>query len=171
MEMVLDGRPHVPRIRSAGLMTTFILGVVAVPMLFSLTGCSRTAPTGGVMGAVRFAGKPVAAGRITFLCDGGSKPVFFADITDGAYRIEKAPVGGARVTVQAFAADPSDKAASPSAPAPAFPGTTPPMPITAIPRIGKPVVGFPDRYLNPKTSGLTCAIKPGTHTQDFDLVP
>jgi len=42
MEMVLGGRPRVPRIRTAGLMTTFICGMVAVPMLLSLTGCSRT---------------------------------------------------------------------------------------------------------------------------------
>ena len=171
MEMVLGGRPRVPRIRTAGLMTTFICGMAAVPMLLSLTGCSRTAPSGSVMGAVRFAGKPVAVGRITFLCDGGSKPALFADITDGAYRIEKAPVGGVRVAVQAFATDTSDKSPTPSAPAPALPGDTPPLPITSIPRSGKPIDGFPDRYLNPKTSGLTCEIKPGTLSQDFDLAP
>jgi len=152
-------------------MTTFICGMVAVPMLLSLTGCSRTTPTGSVMGSVRFAGKPVVAGRVTYLCDGGSKPALFADITDGAYCIEKAPVGGARVAVQAFAADTSDKVPTPSAPAPAVPGGTPPMPITPMPRSGKPIAGFPDRYLTPKTSGLTCEIKPGTQSQDFDLVP
>ena len=171
MEMVLGGRPRVPRIRTAGLMTPFICGMVVVPMLLALPGCSRTTPTGSVMGAVRFAGKPVVAGRITLLCDGGSKPVFFADITDGVYRIEKAPVGGARVAIQAFAAQTSDKVPTPSAPAPAIPGGTPPMPITPIPRSGKPIEGFPERYLTPKTSGLTCEIKPGKQSQDFDLAP
>jgi hypothetical protein len=152
-------------------MTTFICGLVAVPMLLSLTGCSRTTPTGSVTGAVRFAGKPVVAGRITFLCDGGSKPALFADITDGAYRIENAPVGGVRVAVQAFASDTSDKVPTPSAAAPALPGGTPAMPLTPIPRFGKLIDGFPNRYLTPKTSGLTCEIKPGTLSQDFDLAP
>ena len=171
MEMVFGGRHVVPRISTAGLMTPFICGMVVVPMLLSLPGCSRTTPTGSVMGAVRFAGKPVVAGRITLLCDGGSKPVFFADITDGVYRIEKAPVGAARVAVQAFATQTSDTVPTPSAPAPALPGGTPPMPITPIPRSGKPIEGFPERYLNPKTSSLTCEIKTGTHSHDFDLVP
>jgi hypothetical protein len=152
-------------------MAPFICGMVVVPLLLSLPGCSRTTPTGSVMGTVRFAGKPVVAGRITLLCDGGSKPVFFADIMDGVYRIEKAPVGGARVTVQAFATQTSDTVATPSASSPALPGGTPPMSITPIPRSGKPIEGFPERYLNPKTSGLTCEIKTGTHSQDFDLVP
>jgi hypothetical protein len=146
--------------------------MIVVPALLALTGCSRAMPTGSVTGAVRFAGKTVAAGRITFLCEGGSKPVFFADITDGVYRIESAPVGGVRVTVQAFASEPLTTVSTPAATAPALPGGTPPMPITAnLPRPGKPIDGFPDRYLNPKTSGLTCEIKPGTQSQDFDLAP
>jgi hypothetical protein len=171
MDMALGGRPRALSIRTAGLRTTFLCGMVAIPILAAMAGCSRNTPTGSVMGAVRFAGKPVATGRITFLCEGGHKPVFFADITDGVYRIEKAPVGNARVTIQAFHADASDKVPTSPATAPTLPGNTPPMPITAIPRIGKPIDGFPDRYLNPKTSGLTCEIKTGTYSQDFDLAP
>ena len=138
-------------------------------MLLSSTGCSRITPTGSITGIVRFAGKPVVAGRLTLLCEGGSEPVFFADISDGVYRIEKAPVGRAKVTVQAFAAKASDSVSSPVS-APPVPGGTPSMPTTtSIPRQGKPLDGYPDRYLNPKTSGLTCEIKPGTQSQDFDL--
>jgi hypothetical protein len=129
-------------------------------------GCSWTTPTGVVTGAVRFDGKPVAAGRVTFLCDGVGKPVFFAEITDGGYRIEKAPVGGARVTVQVFA----PHASTDNIPTP--PGAAPALPVPAgIPGIGRPIAGFPDRYLNPNTSGLTCEIKPGLQARDFDLTP
>lgn len=117
-------------------------------------------------GTVRFAGKPVATGRLTVLCEGGTKPVFFADITNGGYRVERAPVGAARVTVQAFATP------SPAAKAPTLPGDAPALPIPAnVPRAGKPVSGFPERYLNPNTSGLRCDIKPGQQTQDFELTP
>jgi len=146
--------------------------IVGLGMVLALASCSRATPTGSVAGAVRFAGKPVAAGRITFLCEGGNKPVFFTDITDGVYRIESAPVGGVRVTVQAFASQPSATVSTPPAAAPEPLAGTPatPRPVN-LPRIGKPIDGFPDRYLNPKTSGLTCQIKTGTQSQDFDLVP
>jgi len=140
--------------------------IAALVVVLALAGCFWTAPTGVVTGTVRFDGKPVAAGRITFLCDGGDKPVFFADITDGAYRIERAPVGGARVTVQTFAAPSS------TGNVPTPPGAAPPLPIPAnVPRVGKPISGFPERYLNPNTSGLTLEIKLGPQTQDFDLTP
>ena len=163
MEMLLSRLTHSHR------AVRLIVGLVVV---LALPSCSRTTPTGSVAGAVRFAGKPIAAGRITFLCEGGSKPVFFADITDGVYRIESAPVGGARVTVQAFASQPSAPVSTPPAAAPEPPAGTPTMPRPVnLPRIGKPIDGFSDRYLNPKTSGLTCEIKPGPQSQDFDLVP
>jgi len=140
--------------------------IAALVVALALAGCFWTAPTGVVTGIVRFDGKPVAAGRITFLCEGGGKPVFFADITDGAYRIERAPVGNARVTVQTFAAQSS------AGNVPTPPGSAPALPIPAnVPRVGKPIVGFPDRYLNPNTSGLTLEIKPGPQTRDFDLTP
>ncbi len=167
MEMVLGMSPT----RAACLKSNFLCGIVAVTMLLSFIGCSRIAPTGSVTGTVRFAGKPVVAGRLTLLCEGGGEPVFFADISDGVYRLAKAPVGRAKVTVQAFAAETSNNVSSPVSDT-ALPGGTPPMPIaTSIPRQGKPFHGFPERYLNPKTSGLMCEIKPGTQSQDFDLVP
>jgi len=171
MEIVLCGRACLPPTRAAGLKTNFLCSMVAVTMLLSLTGCSRTAPSGSVTGSVRFAGKPVVAGRLALLCEGGSEPVFFADIADGVYRIAKAPVGRAKVTVQAFAAKASNTVSSPMS-ATALPGAPPPMPTTiSMPQHGKPLASFPERYLNPNTSGLTCEIKPGTQSQDFELVP
>jgi len=151
---------HEPRAISS------IAGVGLVSALLGLAGCGWTAPTGSLAGTVRFGGKPVPAGRITVLCEGGNKPVFFATITDGGYSVDGAPVGAARVTVQAFAAQ------SPTGKAPTLPGDAPALPIPAnVPRIGKPVTGFPERYLTPNTSGLRCEIKPGPQTQDFDLEP
>jgi len=134
--------------------------------LLGLTGCGWPAPTGSIAGTVRFAGKPVAAGRLTVLCEGGKKPVFFADITDGGYRVEGAPVGAARVTVKMFPPQPS--AGKP----PMLPGGAAALPIPAnVPRAGKPVSGFPERYLDPTTSGLSCEIKPGAQQRDFELEP
>jgi len=148
---------------SLGLRATCAIAALVV---VALAGCFWKAPTGIVTGSVRFDGKPVAAGRITFLCESEGKPVFFADITDGAYRVERAPVGGARVTVQTFGA------ASSAGNVPTPPGSAPALPIPAnVPRVGKPIAGFPERYLNPNTSGLSLEIKPGPQTQDFDLTP
>lgn len=149
--------PARPVLHLACLLTTMAI----VP---GLAGCSGP-PHGVVAGTVRFEGQPVAAGRITVLCEGGDKPVFFADIKDGIYRIEGAPVGSARVTVQAFAAVPI----AGSVPVP--PGAAPPLPIPAsVPRVGKPLVGFPDRYLNPDASGLKFEIVPGAQTHDIELM-
>ena len=159
---VIQAAPRLHEPRAISL----IAGVGLVSALLGLAGCGWPAPMGSLAGTVRFGGKPVAAGRITVLCEGGNKPVFFATITDGGYSIDGAPVGAARVTVQAFAAHPS------TGKAPTLPGDAPPLPIPAnVPRIGKPVSGFPERYLTPTTSGLRCEIKPGPQTQDFDLEP
>ncbi len=153
-------RSHGPRASCS------IAGLGVVSALLGLAGCGWTPATGGVSGTVRFDGKPVATGRMTVLCEGAGKPVFFADITDGAYRIERAPVGGARVTVQAFAV----QASTGNVPTP--PGSAPALPIPVnLPRAGRPIAGFPERYLNPDASGLTLEIKSGPQTQDFDLAP
>jgi hypothetical protein len=154
-----------PRVHESRAIRSLVrLGLASA--LLGLTGCSWPAPTGSIAGTVRFGGKPVAAGRLTVLCEGGNKPVFFADITDGGYRVEGAPVGAARVTVQVFPTPPSaDKA-------PTLPGGAAALPIPAnVPRAGKPASGFPERYLNPTTSGLRCEIKPGSQQQDFELEP
>ena len=161
-DTVIQQAPQLHEPRAISSITR--LGLASA--LLCVAGCGWTAPTGSLAGTVRFGGTPVAAGRITVLCEGGNKPVFFASITDGGYSIDGAPVGAARVTVQAFAAQP------PPGKAPTLPGDAPALPIPAnVPRIGKPVNGFPERYLTPTTSGLRCEIKPGPQTQDFDLEP
>jgi hypothetical protein len=149
---------------SRAIRSTVRLGLASA--LLVLAGCGWPAPTGSIAGTVRFGGKPVAAGRLTVLCEGGNKPVFFADIKDGGYSVNGAPVGAARVTVQVFPTQPSaDKS-------PTFPGGAAALPIPAnVPRAGKPASGFPERYLNPNTSGLRCEIRPGPHTRDFELEP
>ena len=143
-----------------------IAGLGLAWVLLGMAGCGWRTPTGSIAGTVRFGGKPIAAGRITLLCEGGNKPVFFADITDGGYSVTGAPVGAARVTVQAYATQPSTDRA------PTLPGGAAALPIPAnVPRAGKPVSGFPERYLNPNSSGLRCEITPGPQQQDFDLQP
>jgi hypothetical protein len=155
-----DPRPLEPR----ALRSIAVLGLIVA--ILELAGCGWTPPTGSITGTVQFDGKAVPSGRITVLCEGGKKPVFFAVITNGGYSVQGAPVGAARVTVQAFAAQP------PTDLAPTLPGNAPSLPIPAnVPRIGRPVSGFPERYLNPNTSGLRCEIKPGPQTLNFDLEP
>jgi hypothetical protein len=158
----MHGAPHLRALRA---LCSFA-GMGLVTALLGLAGCDWRPPTGSIAGTVRFGGTPVAAGRITILCEGGNKPVFFADITDGGYSVAGAPVGAARVTVQVFAAQAS------TGKAPTLPGGAAALPIPAnVPRAGRPASGFPERYLNPNSSGLRCEIKPGPQQQDFDLEP
>jgi hypothetical protein len=114
-----------------------------------------------VTGTVTLNGKPLPAGRVTFLCDGTGNPVITSPIAgNGAYEIVNPPLGRSRVTVQTFKPQPKP-------------------PAGVDPEIGidysegwedtGPYVPIPERYHGPKTSGLVCEIHPGDQTHDIAL--
>lgn len=128
----------------------------------SLVGCAGCRPAANVSGTVSFCGEPLPAGRVTFLCDGGKKPVISGDISaNGRYEVGNLPVGSSRVTVETF--EPLRKPK---------PGT-----IDVISGVDQsltwqdpgPYVAIPRRYAAPKTSGLTWKIVPGEQTFDILL--
>jgi hypothetical protein len=139
-----------------------------LPLLLAL-GC--TSSDAVVNGTVTFDKKPLPAGRITFVCDGGDKPVISSEIRSGAYTIPVAPAGSATVMVETFApvAYTPVPGAPPvtGAPAAAGPGGGP---SAAPPPIGE-YVAIPDRYLRLETSGLKYEIKPGAQVINVDLTP
>ena len=126
-------------------------------LVMCVGGCT---PPSSVKGTVSFDGKPLPAGRVTFLCEGGKRPAISCPIKDGgAYEIQAAPVGRARVSVETFKPQPKPE-----------PGVDPQTGIDNS--IGwedtGPYVPIPKRYASPKTSGLEYTITPGE--QMFDIV-
>ena len=124
-----------------------------------LGGCG--ARLGEVSGRVTYQGNPLPAGRITFFCEGGSKPVIARPIADGAYTVPGLPVGKARVTIATFQVKQE---------APSGPMKSPVPTDVAAPVLG-PYVAIPDRYRMPDTSALTVTIDGGRQTQDWELKP
>jgi hypothetical protein len=110
---------------------------------------------------VRFDGERLPSGRVTFVCEGGTKPVLTADIRDGAYTIADAPVGACKVAVATFEAR--------TTPVPGMPADVRPPGGTG-PKAGK-YVAIPKRYQDPTSSGLRYTIRSGSQSHDIDLTP
>ena len=127
--------------------------------LLTCTGCG--AKSGDITGKVLFRGEPLPAGKISFFCEGGNKPVIARDITAGAYSILNAPLGAARVTVVTFQIKQD--------PVPGAIQSPVPTDVSAAP--SGPYVAIPDRYRMPDTSGLTYTITAGQQTKDWELTP
>ena len=70
----------------------------AMALVLMLGASTAFAADGTVSGSVRVGDKPLAAGRIIFHLDGGQ--FVGAKIKDGAYRIDRVPVGTHKITVE-----------------------------------------------------------------------
>jgi len=127
-----------------------------------LAGCAGG--TGDITGAVRYKGAPLPSGRVTFVCEGGEKPVLSADIKEGTYAIPQVPGGPVKVSVETFQVKVTAVPNMPKDVQP--PGGGPGAPA----KPGK-YVPIPPRYKDPQQSGLTFTVAGGSQKQDFDLVP
>jgi hypothetical protein len=110
-----------------------------------------------VSGEVRYNGRPLPSGTITFLGQSGHKRVAAADISDGKYTIPDLEAGPAKVTVVTL---PPSRGGKP----PTGKAIEAPVQVPA----GK-YVAIPYRYANPDHSGLGHDVTSGTQTKDFDL--
>lgn len=133
--------------------------LVVCLLAMCVVGCTKTVR---VTGTVTFDDKPLPAGRVTFLCEGGQRPVISSPITDGgSYAVVDPPVGRARVSIETFKPQPKPA-----------PGVDPQTGIDNS--IGwedtGPYVPIPKRYGSPKTSGIECMIEPGEQTFEIRLV-
>ena len=127
--------------------------------VLTVAGCSP--PQASVSGRVTLDGKPLPAGRVTFLCDGRGRPALAGKITaEGTYGIANLPPGLAAVSVETF--KPQPKPAS---------GVDPTTGVDASLdwEDTGPYVPIPQRYANPKTSGLEHMLAPGPQTFNIDL--
>jgi len=123
-------------------------GLVLLGLLPLLAGCGRG--WGEVSGTVRYQGKPLPMGTITFYDEtNGVKPCILE--ADGKYTVNKVAAGKVKVTV------------------------TLPMPIfmkgdTEGPKwLAKMPKDFPARYADIEKSGLERDVKRGSQTFNFDL--
>lgn len=127
----------------------------AVVLMVLAAGCSRG--TGNVSGTVKFKGKPLPAGTITFY-DEANGAASSSINSDGSYSVSKVAVGTARITV--------------AVPMPIYltaPGTSDVK--GDLPDAAKQAPPLPRRYYDPAKSGLTCPVVRGDQQQDFDLQP
>ncbi len=152
----------------------FSVGGLALPLALSFlffNGCGGSSfpsgPTGSVSGKVTYNGQPVPAGcSVMFMHVETSQSATSQTEADGTYSLRM--LGGTKVLAGPYkisiappaVATPDDS--DPEAYASVMEGgdTTPP-PAAAPP--------FPDKYMNPDTSGLTYTVEEGPNVHDIDL--
>ena len=147
-------------------------------LLLGLVGAAGCAGKGDVSGQVTYSGKPLPAGRITFLCEAGNRPAISATITDGQYTGSGCPAGPAKVAVDTCPphTDVNLKAvpaAMKTMMADMKEKTKERMPEGAETYETAPgkYVKIPPRYANPEQSGLTCTVTSGKQQHDVALTP
>jgi|SRR5579864_4424398 len=131
------------RTLSGGLL---LLAVVA-------GGCKPR--TGNVSGTVKFDGKPLPGGTITFFDD--KNGAFSSAIeADGSYSVTGVRAGRARIAVAVPLSIPFESSS--------MPGIRIEPPKFDVPKI-------PDKYLGAETSGLACDVRGGDQAHDVELMP
>src|SRR5438105_15842980 len=88
------------RKRTSHCFTAFVKFLLPV-----VAGCAPG--TGGVAGQVKFKGEPLPNGRVTFVCQTGTKEVFGSEILNGRYSISGIPAGPVKIMVETFAPAPA----------------------------------------------------------------
>lgn len=132
--------------RSSPAARRAYLAALSAAML-ALAGCGGSEPTGSVAGNVTLDGAPLTAGVVLF-----SNPATGVGVTaeldaSGTYRVRSIPTGEYQVAVQ-----------PPPPPAP-----------HEMDQPGAPRPNVPQQYQDPKTSGLSTTVGPGSNSADFAL--
>jgi hypothetical protein len=126
--------------------------ILAAIAALTLVGCGGR---GDVSGTVRFNGKPLSTGRITFVGPDQRDGVYSLILTDGSYKVTGCPAGPVKIAVQAVVPRSGPGQAAPK------PGT--------VRRPG--ALKIPTRYADPSTSGLDYTVNRGEQQHDIDLKP
>ena len=141
-------------------------------------GCGTS--TGTVTGKVRYNGKPLSHGSVSFLPESG-KGAFVARIKeDGSYTIEKVPAGKVKIVVNAGASSRGDPREAMMQQAMKSNGielseeARKSMPSTFKdaakgPQPSRPIISIPKRYSDPEKSGLELTVTGGPQTHDIEL--
>jgi hypothetical protein len=115
-----------------------------------------------VTGTVRFNGKPLPGGRVSFFSEDNQVESAFVE-HDGTYTMVRALTGPNKVTVQTPGRPPGpfDNLPSKKGGAPVLAERIPP----------EQAVRLPPRYADPSTSGLTCKVEKTGQVYDINLEP
>jgi hypothetical protein len=123
-------------------------GLVLLGLLPLLAGCGRG--WGQISGTVRYKGKPLPMGTVTFYDEANQAPFGHLD-DDGNYTVPKVAAGKVKITVVL--------------PMPIFmPGDK-----EGPKRLAKLPKDFPARYADAEKSGLERDVQRGSQTINFDL--
>lgn len=129
-----------------------------LPLLL-LLGCGGLSKEGEVTGTVKYQGKPLPGGVVTFINDRGLQNTAIID-ANGSYQI-KVAVGPTKVRIDNRMLSP-DSTTSPRLKPPAA-SSTPALNVQGT------YVPLPLKYLSGEGSGLHCDVRQGTQTVDFEL--
>lgn len=133
------------------MIARFTVTFVVIAALPLLAGCGRS--WGEVSGTVRYQGKPLPKGSITFY-DEANQSLTSAINADGSYNVSKVATGKVKVAVSLPMYI-------------AMQGDTKGMARMAAERRTLP--NLPVRYADAEKSGLDREVKSGSQTIDFDL--
>jgi hypothetical protein len=128
--------------------------VILLVLILLVSGCGPR--FGDVSGTVKFKGKPMAGGTITFY-DANKKPYSSTIATDGSYSISKVPYGRAKIAVYQTI-DIKFEGGFTAAGGGAMPGREAPKKETA-----------PSKFSDPEQSGLTCDVNSPSQTHEVTI--
>jgi hypothetical protein len=141
---------------------SFILGIS-----LAAAGCDGSS-TATITGKVYYNDAPLKGGNVSFMTK-DQKVIRLSEISeDGSYTIEKMPTGEALITVETSGLKPPAQKMPANKPPP---GVEPPAgykPLDFEER-AKRYVPIPDRYSDPKQSGLTYQVQKGKQQHDIKL--
>ena len=139
------------------------LALAALALLAAGCGSGK----GTITGEVTYKGKPIAWGRITFVCQEGKQSTHSAHIIKGQYKIENCPIGPVKISVESFVAyaPPADNPMVQRSREAGY--VEPPADV-----VGKDkYVDIPKDYGNSDLSGLEYTVTRGDNTHNIDLKP
>lgn len=137
-------------------------GMLLLLTALSLAGCGHK--TNGVTGTVRYGGRVLTMGTVSFY--GANGEIVSSLISaEGTYRLARVGPGAVRVAVVSHPRVPPalQRDQAPAAFAPAL--------AAAKPAPERPYTPIPERYQRPDTSGLHFVVERGDQVLDLDLTP
>ena len=150
-----------------------VLLASGVLLLAFATGCGGgKKKSATVAGTVKFKGAPIPSGSVGFYEKdekGQETLVAQGGIMNGSYTVENVPLGAATITVKTLKV--RGLARNPRSWTPAKPGDNPGKLAEGFKREEMEYVELPDKYGDPKKSGLEMTVAAGSNTKDLELTP
>jgi hypothetical protein len=148
---------------------------LALAVLVMAAGCTAS---GNITGKVRYKGKPLPAGLVSFIPQSGSgHPVDGQIAEDGTYSISRVPVGPVKIVVKSV--EPPKGPPARTGPGGMAAHMGPPTGAALPPGVKPPnfdpsaeadkYVKLPAKYSDPEQTDLTYTVTSGTQTKDIDM--